>query len=443
VTGSLASSVRDGDSPVARWDDLSDDLAVGHLDDDELTIVLSRVLPRGAQMRPSEVEYRTSSDETALTLKYRDGLIISALSGPAMTPEIRQSLLDEVRAALSEGQDPVILRAVLFSRRPIEGMWRFRDNFQILPAPPEAPRPGMLIADHPFVIEFIAPGSADWQILRRRWARRTREIALLLNLIIRYRVTSPTQIAQHHWTITVEDGKTVSRWAQDGYALDGFTIQAPDWTPPGHAPELARVDRGSYFSYWPSHSDTGLVPDCMGELLSIFEGLAAEERLNLLRTAYWYHLSGDVWRQSQSLHLVSLVNAIEVLADSAADRRQPRAPTRKFLEFMREFAPGSPSRRRLENIYDTRGQVSHGGRLLGYDGGDIGWGLNQQSAVDREVGDDASWLCGGAILNWLWAQDQDHETRLIDAGVQGRRAKPGTKSVAVVTTVIPTTDRPE
>ena len=41
---------------------IGEQLHVGEIDDDELTIVLTDKLPRGAQFRPDEVEYRTMSD---------------------------------------------------------------------------------------------------------------------------------------------------------------------------------------------------------------------------------------------------------------------------------------------------------------------------------------------------------------------------------------------
>jgi hypothetical protein len=60
---------------VAKARDLTEELRIGEFDDDELTIVLTSVLPRGAQFRPNEVEYRTMADEWVLSLHYRDGRI--------------------------------------------------------------------------------------------------------------------------------------------------------------------------------------------------------------------------------------------------------------------------------------------------------------------------------------------------------------------------------
>jgi hypothetical protein len=61
---------------------LGEELHIGRVNDDELTIALSGVLSRGTQFRPNEVEYRTMNDEWALALEYRDDTIVEAYAGP-------------------------------------------------------------------------------------------------------------------------------------------------------------------------------------------------------------------------------------------------------------------------------------------------------------------------------------------------------------------------
>jgi hypothetical protein len=63
---------------------MTEELHIGEVEDDELRMVLTSVLPRGAQFRPDEVEYRTMADEWALSLRYREGKIVQAVAGPMM-----------------------------------------------------------------------------------------------------------------------------------------------------------------------------------------------------------------------------------------------------------------------------------------------------------------------------------------------------------------------
>jgi hypothetical protein len=108
---------------------------------------------------------------------------------------------------------------------------------------------------------------------------------------------------------------------------------------------------------------------------------------------------GDVvWTHSQSLHLVSLINGLECLAQSGKKRLVPDASTKMFLDFMQEYAPGRPSRSRINKIYEVHSLVTHGERLLGYDTPQA-HGLHPTSTADRESGTEAVLLARGAIIN--------------------------------------------
>jgi len=136
-----------------------------------------------------------------------------------------------------------------------------------------------------------------------------------------------------------------------------------------------------------------------------------------------------MWDYSQSLYLTSLVNATECLASVGPDRHMPEGPTGLFIDFMKKYAPGAPSRNRLERVYDTRSEITHGERLLSLDLPARAWGLSQGSSRDREVGDDATILCRGALLNWLWSQGAHTEAPLVTSGLRVTKSlKPGTKS---------------
>ena len=104
-----------------------------------------------------------------------------------------------------------------------------------------------------------------------------------------------------------------------------------------------------------------------------------------------------------------------------------------FLSFMGKFAPGKPSKSRLDKIYDVRGEVTHGERLLHFDRA-LPTGLDETSAKDREVSDAASLLCKGALINWLWSRDPTNNGSLLTKGLPSTKPpRPGTKSKVMVT----------
>jgi hypothetical protein len=198
-------------------------LHIGEVDDDELSAVLMSVLPRGAQFRADEVEYRTMADEWALTLQYREGKIVRAVAGPAMTSELEEQIRTAIEQVLLTPTGIRICRWTLFSSRPVEGYWRHRDQFQIVPAPPEAPRSAELIAEHSFVLDFPFDDCADGRIRQHRYVRRATDLMLVLNLLLRQRISSPSNRGRKHWVFAPQDAvPTTAVWAQEGYMIPGF-----------------------------------------------------------------------------------------------------------------------------------------------------------------------------------------------------------------------------
>lgn len=259
------------------------ELRIGDMPDDELVVLLTSVCPRSAQFRSSEVEYRTDSDETVLTLQYSKGQLTDGFTGPAWNESIAERLRSAIQAEL---RDPPIIKVWLcqmFASRAVNGAWRYADSFQIVPAPQRARRPDTILGDHPFLLDVTFVFSDNWQIRQ------------------------------------------------------------------------GRDDEG---------------------------------------------------------------------------------PSSGFIEFMRQYAPGKPSRTVLDGIYGARSDVTHGGRLLNQDISPTSWSLNQKSAQDEQTTDEAQLLSRGAILNWLWNHDQARAEPLFVEGVERGNPEPrGTKSkVRVITT---------
>jgi hypothetical protein len=427
-------------------------LHIGEIDDDELTIILRAVLSRGAQFRPGEVEYRTTADETVLTLKYHGGKIVDAEAWPAMTPDLERAISAAVDAGMIPGETTVS-RWTMFSGKPVEGGWRYRDDFQIAPAPPDAPRPGELYAEHPFLVDFVFQSSPNWQIQQHRYARRAADLLLVLNLLLNTQITAPTNRGRKHWVLAPQGSAISPLWAQEGYMIPNLTYIVREF-PCVDAPPIEKIPANKYYSR-EGYRDTLAVPVELTELLDSFWALNPDDRERFLRACYWHHIASVVWSYSQSLHLISLVNSIECLSSVGPARHTsegPRemfhafmtrfaphrysavafgpGPTALFKSLMKKFAPGAPSGKVLDSIYKTRSNITHGERLLHFDTGISAAPLSQNSAIDREVGDNAVILCRGALINWLWNQRSAASGELLlTRGIRSEKpAKPGTKS---------------
>ena len=69
-----------------------------------------------------------------------------------------------------------IIRTSLLSHTPLTGWYRYADLFQLIPAPPEAPRPQSSMGDHPLILELrfdprIPPDRSTDTWHRDQWER--------------------------------------------------------------------------------------------------------------------------------------------------------------------------------------------------------------------------------------------------------------------------------
>jgi hypothetical protein len=216
--------------------------------------------------------------------------------------------------------------------------------------------------------------------------------------------------------------------------IPNFQHLVDDFPATADVPPLTEVPADAYYDHRASYADTLTLPAELARLLDAFNSLSGDDRERFLRACFWYHTASTIWDYSQSLHFTSLVNAIECLASVGPERSTPEGPSALFLSFMQRFAPGRPSRTLLNKIYDVRGEITHGERLLHLDQSAPWVGLDQMSTRDREIGDNASVLCRGALINWLWSHDSASTGPLLAEGLPSTKpARPGTKSNVIVT----------
>src|ERR1017187_7864237 len=80
--------------------------------------------------------------------------LIDALAGPTLDETKLAEVKTRIATAFQSTEEPKIGNLVLFAPLPVTGAFRYREDFQILPVPDEAPRPTYLAADHPFLLQF-------------------------------------------------------------------------------------------------------------------------------------------------------------------------------------------------------------------------------------------------------------------------------------------------
>ena len=192
----------------------------------------------GDQDRPS-LELRYSSSGRPLSLRPGPAFPANTLA------ELQKIVCEQV---LSEG--PIkIGRLVMFSSLPVAGWFRFHNEFQIVPVPPEAPRPEHIVGDHPFLLEVAYRGSVNNNVDMLRRTKRQREIELQCGLLLVPVVHAQSRLASFHWVFEPTNvGNFVSRFRQSGYHWVGGTFQADTFSLTDDLAPLAEREPQAYYT---------------------------------------------------------------------------------------------------------------------------------------------------------------------------------------------------
>jgi hypothetical protein len=215
---------------------LGDALRLGEVADEELTGIFGTVFPLARWESNDRVNYFHSEQGHVLDVVYsKRGQILRFEPRPGLTDELVAELREHVDAAFAQDAGVEIRRGLLFGMPPVNGFWRHGDDWQILPAPPQAPRPRALMGDHPFVLEYRVRSSSAFSVALMRRSRRYWELHLLLSLLLRGQITRETFEPQHHWVILPEPmpNGLQTAYVNEGYLVgEGFLLVADDFSDP-------------------------------------------------------------------------------------------------------------------------------------------------------------------------------------------------------------------
>lgn len=328
---------------------LADELAIAAVNRDGLITLIASYFSWVQWHGENAISYRTETGEVAVTLTYRGNRLVDVEAGPGLSDETRERLRDDV-ADLTTARETVVWRDVYFSIFPVDGYWRYRDEWQLVPAPPQAPRPDVVIADHPFIVELRIPsypgrGMLDATI---RW-RRAWELQLMLNLVLRGPIKRFSARGPDHTWALVRHGDSGVRaeWLQPGYFIPNWTYQSRDFTPVDNLHPVPEVSDDVYRTrHGIGSADVFEIPAVLGPLLDAIYAVPPAIRDRFLHACYWYERSGAAWNMSISLGHIAAVNAIETIMPPGATDRCPTCgqnrapgPTRRFREFVERYAP--------------------------------------------------------------------------------------------------------
>lgn len=387
------------------------------LDSAELRIVLDKRIggvgqyDRRVENHRNKLYLPLAGTTCKIVLTFKGDEILAIEPGAAFDAEEWRSIEEEIEKSILVG--PVkIGREFSFSTSRVQGSWcGLRSGIQILPAPADAPRADVEIADHPFILEFPIQATDFWQMTNHRRMREHRKLSLVLNILLRARISVQARRHQHFWAIFRHNPIDI-RWVQEFFfaqlgepVLDNLSAPASE--------KLEEVDPDSYFDML-GHDMEGLrIPADLDESICRYMELAPVSRRKFDRSAYWMDMASHQWDISMSVSFACLVSAIESLTERGQIHRhtcpacgepcQHEAPgaTERFRVFFETYAPGSALRSRRSEMYSLRSSILHGSSLMQLDQDLLIGGWDPPKRNERELHDELWEITQVALRNWL------------------------------------------
>ena len=180
---------------------------------------------------------------------------------------------------------------------PTLGFFRYRDVFQIVPPPPEAPLPPAALGDYPFIIELSYQASPDGRkmpdghmidsdIVNVEIAQEMRKhVLLLLTAFTNFRMFIPSNHQGwfiSHGVLGQDFSFKSPEWGQEVYFVPGYQLSSAGFSEPSGAP-ANQSDPSVYFNSFGRSFDAGVgFPRIIGELLDAAFAIEEEARRSLL-----------------------------------------------------------------------------------------------------------------------------------------------------------------
>jgi hypothetical protein len=377
---------------------LMDSLGVGLLPEREFSSIMAAHFPEVSQRDWKVITYGRDGVK-AIDARYKNGVLIALTQGPALRSEDVATISARVQSEAAETRE-CVRRAFVFSLQRTDGVWRYRDRFQLLPAGPEAPDVPFSYGAHPLILEYKVRWSDDLTLFTMRWTDTQTRIVLLLNAFLRFGLTHVGFRSQHRWVVgsawplgggQAPENRTL--WASDGYLVPEFIADAEVFSPTDQFPEIPTLGEEEHYS---GDARVQLVlPSYLEPAVNCYEALPEPDKQIFNRAIYWFGHSKSIYSVSHSSAFAALVQAIESLVPSGDKSKS----TARFIEFLTSIGL---DKKTCDTFYSIRSDILHGSRVLLYDfEGLFAGGLHHGTAEFYFNYDECERAARLAMLSWL------------------------------------------
>jgi hypothetical protein len=401
---------------------VSTNLLAGSLldvDSSELRLLIDRRIGGPGQYHqrdqfPNNLLVPLGGSQCQIILAFEKERIVSIEPGPAFDSAQWVAFVTSAEESLLSGATKVG-REYSFSGFRVTGSWRGeRSGVQLCPSPVDAPRAEVEMAAHPFILEFPIKTSDTWEITNQRRIREHRRLTLLLNVLLRGRLSLEPRQTEHFWALDDSNGgEWHSRWTQRGFFAKLHGVVLDQWSPLA-AEELVELEPEVYYGLQGNDGKGLRVPRGLDESICVYKELDRNRQSKFDRAAFWFDLASSQWTLSMSASFASLVSAIESLTERG-NRHSYKCPvcqegthhevpgaTGRVRDFREAYAPGSTYAKQRHAMYGLRSAILHGSELIHFDEGrHFGWDPPwwNQYELQSEL-----WtVTRTALRNWLLA----------------------------------------
>ncbi|MDX3742425.1 hypothetical protein [Pseudomonas sp.] len=311
---------------------------------------------------------------------------------------------------------------IMLTNANVTGKYKYRDIFQILPAPDHFPRAPYLEAHHPCLLEVrytFTPDSSkrmpdktevsSW-IQRKDYENKIiHEIKTLFGVFSFSKFVSTQDV--HSWTIRTESGCALDpEWRQLSYFANEHQHEISEFTNSTISQIEENQTAESYrFGARFTGSDFS-IPDLLSEILDAYYSLDQDNKSAFLRSATLFNNAIKINQISPSVSFACFVSSIESLVahihkeekiEKCKECSAPRySVTRKFTAFLEKYSSDSKELISFyKQSYGRRSKILHAGALFLGEHVPVEWAESDWEAYHMISGIER--ICRIAFTNWV------------------------------------------
>lgn len=397
--------------------DLTQELLMEGIDPEDLVDVVTDFYGFGHQSSLEHFDYSRGGAPHAIRLTYEGTKLARITTGPAWDERDAELLVARIRTELLNPPEVSIARRILFSGYPANGYFETIPFFQILPVPPEAPKPpitALTTNSHPLILEFQTEKFGNRSASIRRISRCFFELTIFLNAVLECPILSINTSGKTHWIAALsEDGVSSNcTLGIESYQFKSFKSEDKHFSPIADLVPIQTVEENQYYGRPLQLGRSLQVPENLAHLAHSYRSLRPPEKRRFLIAAFWLHQATTA--SSNSTSFLNSIYAIDALVPnetgglpcSQCQRPQGKSEADKFVHFLEEVAPEESKdsiqvKAARRKLHRTRGQLAHGKDLLSSfrDGGRLAFNPTGLGEMDSLLG--ALHLAKRAVVNWL------------------------------------------